>query len=97
MTERSRISVRDNPEGHRFEAVDESGVVAGVAVYRRHDDRIVFLHTEVDDAREGQGVGSELVREALDQVRSEGLRVVAQCPFVRSWIEHHPDYADLTS
>jgi len=95
MTDQSRITVRDNPEGHRFEAVDDSGTVAGVAVYRRHDDRIVFVHTEVDDAFEGQGVGSELVREALDQVRSEGLRVVAECPFVREWIERHPDYADL--
>lgn len=96
MTEPSRITVRDDPGHHRFEAVGDSGAVAGVAVYRRHDDRVVFVHTEVDDAYEGQGVGSQLVRAALDEVRSEGLRVVAQCPFVREWIERHPDYADLT-
>ncbi len=97
MTEPSGITVRDNPEAHRFEAVDESGSVAAVAVYRRHDDRVVFVHTEVDDAHEGQGVGSVLVRAALDTVRAEGLRVVAQCPFVRAWIERHPEYADLTT
>jgi predicted GNAT family acetyltransferase len=96
MTEGPRLTVRDNPAESRFEAVDESGALAAVSVYVRHDDRVVFVHTEVDDAFEGQGVGSLLVRQALDTVRGEGLRVVAQCPFVKAWIERHPEYADLT-
>jgi uncharacterized protein len=96
MSEQASLTVRDNPDAHRFEAADESGVVAGFAAYRRYEDRIVFTHTEVDDAFEGQGVGSTLVREALDAVRGEGLRVVAQCPFVKSYIDKHPEYADLT-
>jgi predicted GNAT family acetyltransferase len=96
MTQESRLTVRDNRDESRFEAVDESGAIAAVSVYVRQDDRIVFVHTEVDDAFEGQGVGSLLVREALDTVRGEGLRVVAQCPFVKAWIERHPEYADLT-
>ncbi len=90
------LTIKDNPEEHRFEAVDESGRLAAFSSYRRHDDRIVFTHTETDNAFEGQGVGSRLVREALDAVREEGLHVVAQCPFVKAWIERHPEYADLT-
>ena len=90
------VTVRDDAEANRFEAVDESGVVAGFAAYRRYPDRIVFTHTVVDDAFEGRGVGSTLVRAALAAARDEGLRVVPQCPFVRSYIERHPEYADLT-
>lgn len=90
------VTVRDDAEENRFEAVDESGVVAGFAAYRRYPDRIVFTHTVVDDAFEGRGLGSTLVRAALDAVRGEGLRVVPQCPFVKSYIERHPEYADLT-
>ena len=89
------VTVREDAGQNRFEAVDESGVVAGFAAYRRYPDRIVFTHTVVDDAFEGRGVGSTLVRAALDAVREEGLRVVPQCPFVRSYIERHPEYADL--
>jgi uncharacterized protein len=89
------VTVRDDAEESRFEAVDESGVVAGFAAYRRYPDRIVFTHTVVDDAFEGRGVGSTLVRAALDAVRDEGLRVVPQCPFVRAYIERHPEYAAL--
>ena len=43
----------------------------------------------------GKGIGSKLVKGALDQVRADGLKVVAQCPFVKGWIGKHPDYADL--
>jgi uncharacterized protein len=93
MSDRAPVTVSDDREKSRFEAVDESGVVAGFAAYRREGDRVVFTHTEVDDAFEGRGVGSVLVRAALDAVREEGLRVVAECPFVRSYVERHPEYA----
>jgi predicted GNAT family acetyltransferase len=91
------LTVRDNTDEGRFEAVDESGVVAGFAAYRRREGRVVFTHTEVDDAFEGRGVGSTLVRAALDAVRDEGVQVVPLCPFVRSYIHRHPEYADLVA
>ncbi|HET9828300.1 MAG TPA: GNAT family N-acetyltransferase [Nocardioidaceae bacterium] len=94
-SQRAQLTVRDNSEEHRFEAVDESGVVAGFAAYRRSDEAVTFIHTVVDDAFEGHGVGSTLVEAALDMVRDEGLRVVPRCPFVASYIERHPAYADL--
>jgi uncharacterized protein len=95
MSDDAPVTVRDNSEDSRFEALDESGVVAGFAAYRRSADRVVFTHTEVDDAFEGRGVGSTLVRGALEAVRGEGARVEPQCPFVRSYIEEHQEYADL--
>lgn len=95
MSDQARLTVRDHVEAQRFEAVDDDGTVAGFAAYHRSPDRVVFTHTEVGDAFEGRGVGSLLVRAALDSVRDEGLQVVAQCPFVESWIERHPEYADL--
>jgi predicted GNAT family acetyltransferase len=88
------ISVTRNDERSRFEAI-VGGEVAGFAEFRLGEDRIEFTHTVVDDAFEGQGVGSTLVSSALDQVRAEGLDVIATCPFVRSYIERHQEYADL--
>jgi len=58
-------------------------------------DVITFVHTEVPAALGGKGIGSKLVKGALDLVRADGLMVVAQCPFVRGWIEKHPAYANL--
>lgn len=89
------VQVTDNPHESRWEAhVD--GELAGFAAYTTTDDLITFTHTEVSDAFEGQGVGSALARGALDAVRADGSRkVLPRCPFIRGWIDKHPDYQDL--
>ena len=72
------------------------GALAGFAEYQLTDQLVVFTHTEVDPAYEGQGVGSAIARWALDDVRAEGSRkVLPLCPFISGWIARHPDYADL--
>ena len=76
----SDVTVRDNPGESRFEAYVD-GRLAGFSAYELTDDVITFTHTEVDDAFEGQGVGSALVRQELDAVRATGgLRVRPQLP-----------------
>src|SRR5512134_330069 len=86
--------VRDAPGRSRYE-VTVDGVPAGFAAYRDQGDTRVFTHTEVLDDYEGRGVGSELAAAALDDVRAAGRSVVPRCPFIRGWIDRHPDYADL--
>ncbi len=88
------IEVSDAPERNRYEAVRD-GRVLGFAEYQRTHELVVFTHTEIDPAYEGQGVGSALVRSALDDVRELGLKALPVCPFVQAWIQRHPDYADL--
>lgn len=90
-------TVTDLPDEHRFEARDADGTVLGVAEYRRRPGVVVFTHTEVDPRQEGHGVGSALVRAALDAVRAAGDRIDPQCPFVRAFVDDHPDYADLVT
>ena len=88
------LTVTDVPEAGRYEARAGDRVL-GLTAYQRRGDQVVFTHTEVDPDAEGSGVGSTLVRGALDDVRAHGLRVVPRCSFVRGYIERHPDYADL--
>jgi len=91
----SEIAVTDVPDRSRYEA-RVAGQVAGFVDYQRGVDGLVLVHTEVDDAYEGQGVGSSLVRQSLDQLRERGdVRVTASCPFVRAWMRKHPEYLDL--
>lgn len=89
------VTVTDQPGSTRFEATAPDGEVVGFAEYTFDGPVITFTHTVVEPGQEGKGVGGALVRAALDQVRARGLRVIARCPFVRSWIDTHPDYADL--
>lgn len=56
---------------------------------------VVLTHTEVPPKYEGQGIGKELVLAALEDIRSKGLLVVPQCPFVGAYIRRHPEWMDL--
>jgi predicted GNAT family acetyltransferase len=89
------LSVEHQPDETRY-ALLQNGELIGVAEYDLRDDVIVFTHTEVDESKREKGMASTLVRTALDDVRDHSdRRVVATCPYVRSWLSEHPDYADL--
>ncbi|GAA2721437.1 GNAT family N-acetyltransferase [Cellulomonas aerilata] len=97
------FTVVDNADLSRFEARTDDGTVLGFIDYRpaRHTGEdsspadVVMTHAEVDDEVEGQGIGTRLAREALDQVRASGRGVMPLCAFVQAFIAEHPDYQDL--
>lgn len=95
MTDGAEPTVLDVAEWSRFE-IRAGGRMAGFAAYRAEPGLLVFTHTEIDDAHEGRGLGSLLVRAALDTARRRGLSVRPDCPFVSAYIARHPaDYLDL--
>jgi predicted GNAT family acetyltransferase len=86
--------VTDNVAKRRYEVfLDEE--LAGFTRYHLVSEGIAFDHTEIDDRFEGKGLGSILVREALDTARARGQAVLPFCPFVRGYITRHPEYLDL--
>jgi predicted GNAT family acetyltransferase len=86
------IEVRDNPDAERYDLL-VAGEIAGMAEYRDREGRRIFFHTEVHDAYAGRGLGNRLARGALDDALARGLHIVPRCPFIRAWLERHPDYA----
>lgn len=86
-------NVHDNAERHRFELKFDGHTA--FSMYNRADGVITFRHTEVPIELRGHGAGSKLVRGALDIVRGEALKVRPLCPFVKAFIDAHPDYADM--
>lgn len=86
-------AVRDNPTLGRYElSVDGETAVMD---YRISGDVMTITHTGVPHALEGRGVGSALVKGALDQIRARNLKIVALCWFVDGFIDRHPEYANL--
>jgi predicted GNAT family acetyltransferase len=90
------VRVVDNPADERYElwVGDEP---AGQIVYRLREHAVALIHTEVADAFEGHGLGGKLVSGALADIRERGLRLIPICPFVRSYLERHPEQADLVA
>ena len=88
------LEVLDNDADHRYEARLD-GELAGWIRYRPEDGWIVLIHTEVEAAFAGQGVGTRLVSAALDDIRVRALYVTPACPYVSAYIRRHPEYRDL--
>jgi len=88
------MDVQHDPNHHRF-FLEVSGGTAEFA-YRPLDERTVDLvHTRVPDAAAGQGIGGKLAKAAFTWARQNGVKVVVTCPFVRRWLERHPEEQDL--
>jgi predicted GNAT family acetyltransferase len=89
-----QIAVRNDVDNHRY-VLELDGERAGMAVYHVRGGRNYFVHTEVDPGHEGEGLGSTLAQNALDDVRARGEQIVPLCPFITAWLNRHPDYQDL--
>ncbi|GGJ84472.1 GNAT family N-acetyltransferase [Deinococcus aquiradiocola] len=85
--------VHDNREAGRYELQTPQGLA--FAEYRPAGPAVMFTHTEVPEALEGQGIGSRLVKAALDDVQAQGRKVIPMCPFVAAFIGQHPEYLEL--
>jgi predicted GNAT family acetyltransferase len=86
-------AVRDNTDASRFE-LDRDGSMA-FANYRLAGDRVIITHTETPPALRGRGIASELVKGALELIRTDGHKVVAGCSFVVDYLDRHPEHADI--
>ena len=65
--------------------------------YKEDGDTIYLVHTEVPAEMEGKGIGGQLAKAALNYARQNGLKVVARCPLVTSYLERHPEHQDLVA
>lgn len=90
-----QAEVHRNDDAQRYE-LSLGGAVVGFAEFRPAGAEAVMLpHTVVDEGHEGEGLGSQLARFALDDIRAQGKRVVPMCPFIAAYIQRHPEYTDL--
>jgi predicted GNAT family acetyltransferase len=85
--------VRNNVAASRYELDTEKGIA--FSEYHMRDGAIVFTHTVVPKALEGLGIASRLTVGALADVRAQGLKVISNCPFVRAYMQRHPEVQDL--
>ncbi len=93
-TDSTAIAVHDDAEHDRY-VVEVDGEVAGYTVYHMRGGRHFFVHTEIEPEFGGHGAGTALARYALDDVRDKGGMIVPICPFIRGFVDEHPEYETL--
>jgi uncharacterized protein len=85
----NEIEVVHNPAAGRYQAMVD-GLTAELT-YRLQGHRMVITHTVVPPAIEGRGIGSALVRAAVQDAIARDLTIVPLCSFVAGWLDRHPE------
>lgn len=86
-------TITHNESANRFETTIDGHT--GYISYQERDDKLVYDHTLVPKELGGRGLGTALVKHALDYARAHDKKVVPQCSFVASYINRRPEYQDL--
>ena len=87
-------TIRHNPDRSRFEVFDEDRVIGRAAYVDREAERQrIFYHTVINDEYEGQGLAGHLAAQALDETVAAGLAIVPVCPYIKKYLQKHPDYS----
>ena len=85
--------VRHNEQRHRFEVGDAPHPAH--LDYRLREGVVEMVHTEVPPEYQGQGLAGRLATAALEWARESGRKVIPSCPYLKSYISKHPEFADL--
>jgi len=92
------MEIKQKDEGKKgmfYIELDEKIEAEMVYTYRGKG-KISIDHTEVSEKLKGQGVGHELLNEAVAFVRKNKLKVIPLCPFVRAVFKRKPEeYKDI--
>ena len=85
------VTARRDPQQQAFEIRTAADEVAGHAHFRTRGNERIFHHTVVDEKFGGRGMGTALVRGAVEATRAEGVSIVAVCPMVKGFLEKNAD------
>ena len=94
-TDFSKVEVVHNPALKRFEL--QLGDQIAMVKYILGSSEIIFTHTEVPEAFEGQGIASKMAKVAVEYAKAQGLRIRPMCPYMAAWIKRHPEYHSITA
>ncbi|WP_318309026.1 GNAT family N-acetyltransferase [Flagellimonas crocea] len=84
----------DNESAKRFQFELENGDIAKIE-YIKAKEKIYLTHTEVPQGHEGQGIGSELIKQTLEHIKKENWTLIPLCPFVAKYLQQHPEWKTL--
>ncbi len=91
------VEVTHNAEAERYEIRVDGELAGFTEAHPLEAGAVLFPHTIIDPAFEGQGLASKLVAGAFDDIRARGLKIVPTCPYILGWLPKHPEYHDLLS
>ncbi len=88
------LNIVNNTDENRFEA--KIGEKLAIIEYMRTGNNIIYTHTEVPEEFEGHGIAGKMAHHVMEYAKNEGLKVQPLCPFVKAYVNRHPEYQDIS-
>lgn len=88
------LAIIHNTDKHRFETTVDN--ITAFVEYNLFNNGINYTHTEVPTGLEGKGIGSALAKHVLEYAKENKLRIMPLCPFIKAYIDRHPEYASIS-
>lgn len=86
------IQAVEKGERGAFVAITLDKQLAGEMTFTKSNDTLIIIdHTGVEPAFEGQGVGKQLAKYAINYIREKGWKVIPLCPFAKGYFQKHTD------
>lgn len=83
-------------ETNRIYANNEEGTVIAEVTFPENEEGVCTIdHTFVDESLRGQGVASQLVAAAVEEIKAQGKKVAATCSYAQGWLEKQVEIEPL--
>ena len=89
------VDVERKDDLSRYEGRVEGELVTVIHFVRHDDDVLDITHTRTRMRWRGRGLAGKVTTAALEDIRANGWRVHPICPFTVSFLDSHPEYADI--
>jgi predicted GNAT family acetyltransferase len=91
------MEIQRSEDGNRGKFfIEENDRQLALMTYKKSGDGVITIdHTEVDSNFRGEGIGEDLVKEAVRFARENNLKIVATCPFAKKVIDETPEFQDI--
>lgn len=90
----SEIEVHRRDDEHVYAATISGREVANLR-FEDKGDRVILITTTVLPEFRGRGIATDLIADALDDIRERGQRVTVLCRVVAAFMNGNPQFADL--
>lgn len=92
-----KLHVEHNPEKHQFFTVIENKLGTLDYDVSKESNILDYKSTFVPEELRGRQIGGELVRVALEYAKNHHFKVIPSCPFVKQYINRHPEYQSIVA
>jgi predicted GNAT family acetyltransferase len=91
------MEIKNQNDGKRgsFLLEDEGKPIGEMQYMFAGPRKMIIVHTEVDEAYQGKGLGGRIVKAGVDYAREHHKKISPLCHFAKKILETTPEYSDV--